>query len=40
MIVIAALAGFMFIAWLIWFIHQKMHARDMNWTPEDALETE
>ena len=39
-IVLASLAGFMFLAWLIWFIHQKMHARDMNWTPEDALETE
>lgn len=39
-IVCASLAGFGFLAWLIWFIHQKMHARDMNWTPEEGLETE
>lgn len=41
-IVLVSLAGFGFIAWLIWFIHQKMHARDMNWSSESgaaALET-
>jgi type IV secretory pathway TrbD component len=35
-IVLCALAGFGFIAWLVWFIHQKMHARDMNWSSEDS----
>ena len=39
-IVLVALAGFMLLAYIIWLIHQKMHARDMNWTPEDSLETE
>jgi len=39
-IVLVALAGFGLLAYIIWVIHQKMHARDMNWTPEDALETE
>lgn len=39
-IVLVALAVFMLLAYVIWLIHQKMHARDMNWTPEDALETE
>lgn len=39
-IVLVSLAGFMLLAYVIWLIHQKMHARDMNWTPEDSLETE
>lgn len=35
-IVLCALAGFGLIAWGIWFIHQKIHARDMNWESEES----
>ena len=37
-IVLVALAGFMFIAWSIWMIHQKLHARDMDWTPDIGVD--
>lgn len=35
-IVLCALGGFGLLAWGIWFIHQKIHARDMNWEAEES----
>lgn len=35
-IVICALGGFGLLAWGIWFIHQKINARDMNWEAEES----